>query len=221
MHFAVRAASLAAVTFCAGATLVATDPTFAGSGAMTPIVTAPAPVLTIESQGLLDDSAVAFAPRQEVVQKIAPQPAVATDAADRAPSSLAALVSAHTMPGTVDPELRCLAGAVYFEAKSEPLEGQLAVAEVVINRAESGRFPRGICRVVFQPSQFSFVRGGDFPPIDRSSRAWREAAAIAHVASEDLWDSSVSDALFFHASHVSPGWRKQRIARVGNHVFYR
>ena len=221
MHFAVRAASLAAVTFCAGATLVATDPTFAGSGAMTPIVTAPAPVLTIESQGLLDDTAFSYAPRQEVVQKIAPQPAVATDAADRAPSSLAALVSAHTMPGTVDPELRCLAGAVYFEAKSEPLEGQLAVAEVVINRAESGRFPRGICRVVFQPSQFSFVRNGALPPINTSSRDWKEAVAVAEIAMNDQWQSRAADALFFHATHVSPNWGKDRVVRLGNHIFYR
>ncbi|WP_414901080.1 cell wall hydrolase [Sphingomonas flavalba] len=207
------------MTFCAGATLLATDPTFAGSGTMAAIVTAPAPVLTIESQGLLDDAAITFAPRQEVVQTIAPRPAVTTEPAD--PASLAALVSAHTMPDTLDPELRCLAGAVYFEAKSEPLEGQLAVAEVVINRAESGRFPRGICQVIFQRSQFSFVRNGALPPIRTSSRSWKEAVAVAEIAMNDQWQSRAADALFFHATHVSPNWGKDRVVRLGNHIFYR
>lgn len=224
MNFAVRAASLAAVAFCAGATIVATDPTFAVSGSLTPIASAPAPILTIQSQGLLDDSAVVFAPHREIVQKTvaarAPQtPSSNDDAA--APTSLAALVAAHAMPASIDSDLRCLAGAVYFESKSEPLEGQLAVAEVVINRAESGRFPRGICQVVLQPSQFSFVRKGALPPINTSSRDWREAVAVAEIAMNDQWQSRASDALFFHATHVSPNWGKDRVVRLGNHVFYR
>src|SRR3546814_1697830 len=71
---------------------------------------------------------------------------------------------------TIDPELRCLAGAVYFESRGESLAGQLAVAHVIINRAESGRFPSSYCGVVHQRSQFSFVRGGKMPSIRESSR---------------------------------------------------
>lgn len=135
--------------------------------------------------------------------------------------SLAQLVALHDGTQTADREEECLAGAVYFESKGEPLEGQLAVAEVIINRAKSGRFAPSICGVVFQRSQFSFVRGGGFPPIARSSRGWREAVAIAKIARQDMWDSSADDALYFHARRVSPGWKLKRIASIGNHVFYR
>src|SRR4051812_25229117 len=74
--------------------------------------------------------------------------------------SLAELVAAHSSTQTADPQHECLAGAVYFEAKGEPLQGQLSVAEVILNRARSGRFPGSICGVVMQRGQFSFVRGG-------------------------------------------------------------
>jgi hypothetical protein len=136
--------------------------------------------------------------------------------------SLAALVEAHASGAPRDSEEECLAGAVYFEAKGEPLKGQLSVAEVILNRAKSGRFPRSACGVVRQHGQFSFVRGGRFPPIARASAAWRKAVAIAHVAREELADGAARGALFFHAKRVSPGWRGlTRIAAVGNHVFYR
>ncbi|WP_238475252.1 cell wall hydrolase [Sphingomonas cavernae] len=115
----------------------------------------------------------------------------------------------------------CLAGAIYFESKSESLEGQHAVAEVIINRSESGRFPGSICGVVYQPSQFSFVRGGRMPAINRDSRDWHEAVAVARVAMDEAWETSASDALFFHATRVSPRWKLKRVATIGNHVFYR
>jgi spore germination cell wall hydrolase CwlJ-like protein len=160
------------------------------------------------------------------------QPATITDIEDAAeetpeaesqPSatSLAQLVARHAGTETADREQDCLAGAVYFEAKSESLEGQLAVAEVILNRTRSGRFPKSICGVVMQRGQFSFVRGGSMPAIPKASRDWREAVAIAHIAQNELWESSVSNALFFHARHVAPRWRLNRVASLGNHVFYR
>jgi spore germination cell wall hydrolase CwlJ-like protein len=136
-------------------------------------------------------------------------------------ATLGAAVAAQDMPGSLDSELECLAGATYFESRGEPLEGQLAVAEVIINRAESGRFANSICGVVHQRGQFSFVRGGKMPSINRDSRAWREALAVAQVAQDEEWESSASDALFFHARRVSPKWRLKRVAAVGNHIFYR
>lgn len=139
-----------------------------------------------------------------------------------APRSLADLVEAHASSEPRSAEEECLAGAVYFEAKGEPLKGQLSVAEVILNRAGSGRFPRSACGVVKQPGQFSFVRRGRFPPIARSSAAWRKAVAIARVAGDALADGPAPKALFFHAKRVSPGWRGlTRVAAVGNHVFYR
>jgi hypothetical protein len=134
--------------------------------------------------------------------------------------SLDALVRKHNAISIASREEECLAAAVYFEAKSESLDGQLAVAQVILNRAGSGRFPGSLCGVVFQPGQFSFVRGNGFPPIMRGGQDWREAVAIARIAREGTWKSKVSKALYFHASRVSPRWRLTRVASVGNHVFY-
>lgn len=136
-------------------------------------------------------------------------------------ASLATLVASQEIPAEVSSELSCLAGAIYFEAKSETLEGQLAVGRVVVNRARSGRFPSSYCGVVFQRSQFSFIRGRAMPAINHASRDWREALAVARLADEGRVASPAEGALFFHATRVSPNWRLTRIARVDNHVFYR
>lgn len=138
-----------------------------------------------------------------------------------AATSLAELVDEQVIPASLDSELQCLAGTVYFESKGETLAGQLAVARVVINRAESGRFPDTICDVVHQPGQFSFIRGGRMPEINTSRRSWRRAVAIAQIAMRDAWDSVAEGALFFHARRVSPGWKRTRLAAIDNHIFYR
>ncbi|MDB5723724.1 MAG: cell wall hydrolase, partial [Novosphingobium sp.] len=118
-------------------------------------------------------------------------------------------------------DLNCLAGAIYFESKGESLEGQLAVARVIIARSKSGRFPASYCGVVYQPSQFSFVRGNAMPAIRKGSLDWREAVAVAEIADANTWQSPVEGATSFHAASVSPNWRMKRVARVGNHIFYR
>ncbi|MEY4720934.1 MAG: hypothetical protein RIQ46_659 [Pseudomonadota bacterium] len=145
----------------------------------------------------------------------------ATEAVPVNASSLAELVEAQPQPAELPRELDCLAGAVYFEAKSEPLAGQLAVGRVIVARSRSGRFPETYCGVVYQPSQFSFVRGRSMPAANRASRQWKTAVAIAQIAHAGAWRSPVEGALFFHAAHVSPGWRLTRLGRVENHVFYR
>lgn len=137
------------------------------------------------------------------------------------PETLAALVRRHAASDTVDAEQECLAVATYFEAKGEPLAGQLAVARVILNRAASGRFARTACGVVRQPSQFSFVRDGAFPAIARASSNWRTAVAIARIAEQGLHEAPAATALYFHAKRVAPSWRMTRVASVGNHVFYR
>ncbi|WP_344708642.1 cell wall hydrolase [Sphingomonas humi] len=119
-------------------------------------------------------------------------------------------------------ELECLAAGVYFESKSEPLAGQLAVGQVIDNRTESrGRFPSSYCGVLTQRGQFSFVRGGRWPSVNKSSLQWKNAVAIARIVAGEIKESNVGKALFFHARRVSPGWRLTRVASVGNHVFYR
>lgn len=136
-------------------------------------------------------------------------------------SSLAELVRMQDAQGTLSAEQHCLAGAVYFESKGESLPGQLAVARVVMARAKSGRFASTLCGVVYQKSQFSFVRGNSMPRIDTGGNHWRNAVAISKIALNDGWKSPVEGALFFHARRVSPGWRLTRLGTVDNHVFYR
>jgi len=136
-------------------------------------------------------------------------------------ATLADHVRVQPRIGVLDDQLRCLAGAIYFEARGESLEGQLAVGRVVVDRAKSGRFPASYCGVVFQRSQFSFVRGQTMPRVNEHTAAWQRAVAIARVADEGSWQSPTDGALFFHATHVSPRWRLKRLARVDNHIFYR
>ena len=145
-----------------------------------------------------------------------------TDPASSA-SSLRELVSTIPTAGRLSDELHCLAGAVYFEARGEPLEGQLAVAQVIVNRAEDRRFPSSYCGVVYQRSQFSFVKGGRMPKVRTGSAAWKRAEAIARIAHRGLWDSKAGGALFFHANYVRPRWshRKVALATIDTHVFYR
>ena len=136
-------------------------------------------------------------------------------------STLADLVASQPTLADLPRELNCLAGAVYFEAKSESLAGQLAVGRVVVARSKSGRFPNSYCGVVLQPSQFSFVRGNAIPTVNHASAQWKKAVAIAQIAHAGSWRSPVEGALYFHAARVSPGWNLTRMARVENHVFYR
>ena len=138
------------------------------------------------------------------------------------PPSLDDLVAEYGDSDTEGREQDCLASAVYFEARGEPLEGQLAVAEVVLNRARSGRYPNTICAVVTQPAQFSFVRRGVIPRADRGSEAWRRAVACARIAQAEARRLLPRNVLWYHANYVSPGWgrRLERNTRIGLHIFY-
>lgn len=136
-------------------------------------------------------------------------------------ASLAALVKSQPRSLALNSEMRCLAGVIYFEARGESLYGQLAVGRVVVERASSGRFPASYCGVVFQRSQFSFVRGRSLPSVQEGTAAWHRAVAIARIADQGSWQSKADGALFFHATHASPGWRLKRLAQVDNHIFYR
>lgn len=158
----------------------------------------------------------------EVVQPLSATADEATDAVD-VPLTLGELVTDMPVDAELSRDMRCLAQAIYFEARGEPLDGQLAVGRVVINRAESGVFPADYCGVVTQRAQFSFVKGGVIPAPDTSSSAWKRAVAVAQIAHQELWDSPVKDALFFHATYVKPSWARRKVAtaKLARHVFYR
>ncbi len=167
------------------------------------------------------DTAIRFV-MNEVVQDVPEEPVEeAVQPSDAA--SLRELVGSIDTHGELNREMMCLAQAVYFESRGEPLDGQLAVARVIINRAESDTFPDDYCSVVTQRSQFSFVRGGRIPTPNQSSVAWDRAVAIARIAHRDLWHSPAQDALYFHATHVRPRWagRMTTRATINRHIFYR
>lgn len=141
--------------------------------------------------------------------------------AEDTPDSLSELVSTWQDDGDFDADEKCLATAIFFESKSESLEGQLAVANVVLARAESGRFAKTVCGVVTQRGQFGFVRNGRMPTIPESSNQWRTAKAIAQIAMDRSWKNPVEGALYFHATYSSADWDRPQVAKIGRHVFYR
>ena len=153
--------------------------------------------------------------------QIAPTSTSPTDATAQLPTSLDDLVAERAAGTTGDEQGDCLATSVYFESKGEPLDGQLAVAQTIVNRTQSGGFPDSVCGVVRQPGQFSFLRHGDMPTPPRESSAWKRAVAIAEIARDGLWKQIAPAALFFHARRVSPGWGKIKVASLGNHIFFR
>jgi spore germination cell wall hydrolase CwlJ-like protein len=155
-----------------------------------------------------------IAPITEQADEVAPAP--------RPTGDLSSMVAQLSSSEVATRELECLATGIYFESKSEPLAGQLAVGKVIKNRANSGgRFPSSYCGVLFQRGQFSFVRGRSLPSVPRASKQWKTAVAIAKIVDQKLKESAVGNALFFHARRVSPGWRLKRVAMIGNHIFYR
>jgi spore germination cell wall hydrolase CwlJ-like protein len=215
-------ASAFAVAAMLVTTLVSAEGSGAAAASKAPQVVLPEPDPAMISQAVIQplplqvqDSAT------DPAQTESNQPDPAMPETVRSADSLAALVAAQPQPSELPRELHCLAGAVYFEAKSETLAGQLAVGRVVVARSKSGRFPNSYCGVVFQRSQFSFVRGGAMPTIAKKSAQWRNAVAIAQIAHAGAWKSPTEGALFFHAAYVSPGWHLKRIARIDGHVFYR
>jgi spore germination cell wall hydrolase CwlJ-like protein len=156
-----------------------------------------------------------------MTELVTPKPEAAVPAVPA--QGLAGLVLAYAGVDASDREQECLANAVYFEARGEPIEGQLAVAEVVINRAASGRYPTDLCAVITQPAQFSFIRHGRFPSADRASDAWKKAVAIARIARQKLAAAAIpGDVLWYHATYVSPSWgrRLTRQTQIGLHIFY-
>ena len=136
---------------------------------------------------------------------------------------LYALVDRYSTTAQLDEETNCLATAVYFEARGESLEGQLAVARVVMNRAASGRYATDWCGVVKQPAQFSFVRHGQFPAIAAASAAWAKAEAVARLAVANVVPSVDTSVLWYHADYVAPKWGHQLnvVEKIGAHIFYR
>lgn len=125
-------------------------------------------------------------------------------------------------------QLDCLTTAIYYEARSEPLAGQLAVAQVVLNRVDSKHYPSSICEVVYQGSyrttgcQFSFTCDGSLAKAPRDT-TWARVQAVSINAMLDMKPLSLGQPTHYHTVAVNPVWSATllRTANVGSHVFYR
>ncbi len=122
----------------------------------------------------------------------------------------------------IGPDVECMAKVVYHEAANQALPGQLAVAQVIMNRVNGGpTFAKTVCGVVNQAGQFFRTRRFRIPFHDRDR--WRTAVAIAGLAQEQRLSQVAPGALFYHAAYARPAWSHdhERIARVGDQIFYR
>jgi spore germination cell wall hydrolase CwlJ-like protein len=128
-------------------------------------------------------------------------------------------------------DIRCLAENIYFEARGEPLRGQYAVAEVTMNRLASPRFPDTVCDVVhdtrWDTSRRRLVAHFSWTAfklrLESGSPEWKQAMDVATVVYDGRHEPIVPNALFYHATYVTPYWAssKRVVARIGSHVFYR
>ena len=127
-------------------------------------------------------------------------------------------------------QLECLARNIYYEAGGEPFEGKVAVAQVTINRAESGQFPDDICRVVYQKNvvydkvlcQFSWYCESPAGAKPKNVAVYRESEMVARqVLLEGFRLPSLNKALYFHAKHLNPKWNREKVAVIGGHIFYK
>ena len=125
----------------------------------------------------------------------------------------------------------CLAKNIYHEAGSEPFEGKVAVAQVTMNRTESGKFPGDVCQTIYQKNivyekvicQFSWVC--DRAIVDKKvagSANYQESMIAAQkVLLEDYRLPGLKDALYYHADYIDPKWGKTKVAKIGHHIFYK
>lgn len=126
-------------------------------------------------------------------------------------------------------QLRCLTQNIYWEAASEPFEGKVAVAQVTLNRVNSGNFPGDICGVVYQKNivyekvvcQFSWYCDGTHRVKPIYQPLYRESEEVAKkVLLENFRLPSLKNAMYYHADYVKPGWGKTPITKIGHHIFY-
>ena len=153
--------------------------------------------------------------RPAVVQQLQPVAPPVADGGQATPS--ADDDTPAPQPAVADAELTCLAKIVLHEAGNQSRTGQLAVAQVVMNRVHSGRFADTICGVAMQRGQFFNVHAYN-PPHDAR---WRLALEVARDAREGVSSPVIGDALFFHAAYAGGIGNHRQVGRIGGHIFYR
>lgn len=122
----------------------------------------------------------------------------------------------------------CLSEALYFEARGETVKGQFAVAEVILNRVESGRFPNSVCGVIHQGTgkryqcQFTYTCDGRAEHIAEPA-AYDRVAKVARLILDGKSQALTDGATHYHTTNVNPRWARvyKRTAKIGVHLFYR
>ena len=126
-------------------------------------------------------------------------------------------------------QLACLTKNIYWESANEPFEGKVAVAQVTINRVESGKFAPDICGVVYQKNivydrvvcQFSWFCDGSSKVRPIYPAHWKESEEVAKkVLLEGFRLPGLKHALYYHAEYINPGWQLPKIDQIGRHIFY-
>lgn len=126
-------------------------------------------------------------------------------------------------------QLECLTRNIYWEAAKEPFEGKVGVAQVTLNRVQSGKFADSVCGVVYQKNviyqkvicQFSWYCETLHKTHAIHEEAWKESENVAKkVLFEKFRLPSLSNALYYHADYVNPNWKKPKIEKIGRHIFY-
>ena len=127
-------------------------------------------------------------------------------------------------------QLECLTRNIYWEAATEPFEGKVAVAQVTMNRVQAGNFGKGVCGVVFQKNifyekvvcQFSWACENTHKVRPIHPKLYAESEEVAKkVLLENFRLPGLTSAIYYHADYVNPGWKKERIMKIGRHIFYK
>jgi spore germination cell wall hydrolase CwlJ-like protein len=127
-------------------------------------------------------------------------------------------------------QLGCLSKNIYYEAGSEPFEGKVAVAQVTLNRVNSGQFPNDVCKTIYQKNvfyekvvcQFSWACDRDSGTSPPNNANYRESQEVAKkVLLEEFRLPGLKEAMYYHADYINPGWKREKITKIGHHIFYK
>jgi spore germination cell wall hydrolase CwlJ-like protein len=127
-------------------------------------------------------------------------------------------------------QLACLSKNIYYEAGSEPFEGKVAVAQVTLNRVNSGQFPNDVCKTIYQKNifyekivcQFSWACDRDSGARPPNNTNYKESQEVAKkVLLEEFRLPGLKEAMYYHADYINPGWKREKITKIGHHIFYK
>jgi spore germination cell wall hydrolase CwlJ-like protein len=127
-------------------------------------------------------------------------------------------------------QLGCLSKNIYYEAGNESFEGKVAVAQVTLNRVNSGQFPNDVCKTIYQRNvfyekiicQFSWTCDRDSGARPPNNPNYRESEEVAKkVLLEEFRLPGLKEAMYYHADYINPGWKREKITKIGHHIFYK